>query len=54
MRLTLFRRFHLALSPYAQTLSELRLKYERKIPLIREIMKDGRTIYGKELKDLVS
>jgi predicted nucleotidyltransferase len=53
LRKTLYQRFRLALSPYAQTLSELRLKHARKIPLIQEILKDGITIYGKEIKDLV-
>lgn len=49
LRLQLFRRFHLSLSPYVQTVSEFRRKHERKLPLVQEILKDGRTIYGKDL-----
>lgn len=54
LRALLFKRFNVGLSPYVQTLSELRRKHERRLPLIREILKDGRTIYGKDLKDLLS
>lgn len=49
----LFRRFHLPLSPYVQTLAELRQKHERKLPLIGEILKDGRAIYGRDVKELL-
>ncbi|MBI5595428.1 MAG: nucleotidyltransferase domain-containing protein [Elusimicrobia bacterium] len=49
----LFRRFHVPLSPYVKTLPELRQNHHRKLPLIREILKDGRTIYGKEVKELL-
>ena len=50
----LFRRFHVPLSPYVQTLPELRRKHHRKLPLIGEILKDGRTIYGKDVKELLA
>jgi len=50
----LFRRFHVPLSPYVQTLPELRQKHHRKLPLIGEILKDGRTIYGKDVKELLA
>ena len=50
----LFRRFHVPLSPYVQTLSELRQKHHRKLPLLEEILKDGRTIYGKDVKELLA
>lgn len=54
LRTLLFKRFNVPLSPYIQTLSELRRSYRRKLPLIREILKDGRTIYGKDIKELLS
>lgn len=50
---SLFRRFHVPLSPYVQTLSELREKHRRKLPLVGEILKDGRTIYGMDLKEML-
>ncbi len=50
----LFRRFHVPLSPYIQTLPELRRKHHRKLPLIGEILKEGRTIYGKDVKELLA
>ncbi len=53
LRLLLFKRFHLSLSPYVQTVSELRRKHERKLPLIQEILKDGRTICGQDIKELL-
>lgn len=49
----LFRRFHVPLSPYVQTIAELRQKHDRKLPLIGEILKDGRTIYGRDVKELL-
>ncbi len=54
LRALLFKRFNVPLSSYIQTLSELRNKHRRKLPLIREILKDGRTIYGKDIKELLS
>lgn len=54
LRALLFKRFSVPLSPYIQTLSELRRKSRRKLPLIREILKDGRTIYGKDIKEILS
>ena len=54
LRLELWRSFHLALSPYAETVADLRLKHKRKLPLILEILKDGRVIHGKEIKELLS
>lgn len=54
LRTLLFRRFSVPLSPYVQTLSELRQKYHRKLPLIIEILKDGRTVYGKDIKELIA
>ncbi|MDD5657419.1 MAG: nucleotidyltransferase domain-containing protein [Elusimicrobia bacterium] len=54
LRDLLFKRFSIPLSPYIQTLSELRRKHRRKLPLIQEIFKDGRTIYGREIKELLS
>ena len=54
LRAMLFKRFSVPLSPYIQTLPELRRKHERKLPLIREILKDGQTIYGKAIRELLS
>lgn len=54
LRELLFRRFSIPLAPYIQTLAELRQKHDRGLPLIREILKDGRTIYGKDLKELLA
>ena len=54
LRELLFKRFSAPLSPYIQTLSELRHKHHQKLPLIREILKEGRTIFGKDLKELLS
>lgn len=53
LRSLLFQRFSVPLSPYVQTLSELRWKHEQKLPLVREILKDGRTVYGKEIRELL-
>ncbi len=53
LRQLLFRRFNVPLAPYVQTLSELRRKHARGLPLIAEILKDGRTIYGKGLEQLL-
>ena len=54
LRASLFRRFNLPLSPYIQTVPELRQKYRRKLPLVREILKDGRTIYGNDIREVVA
>jgi predicted nucleotidyltransferase len=53
LRALLFKRFSVPLSPYIQSLSELRRKYDRKLPLIRGILKDGLTIYGKDIEELL-
>lgn len=53
LRSLLSRRFSVPLSPYVQALSELRHKHDTKLPLIGEILKDGRTIYGKDLKEML-
>lgn len=54
LRAALFERFSTPLSPYVQSLSELRHKHDQDLPLIREILKEGRTVYGKEIQELVS
>lgn len=54
LRPLLSRRFGVSLSPYVQTLQEIRRKYDRKLPLILGILKDGRRLYGKDLKELLS
>ncbi|MFA6316502.1 MAG: nucleotidyltransferase domain-containing protein [Elusimicrobiota bacterium] len=54
LRDLLFRRFSVPLSPYIQTLPELRRKHHQKLPLVREILKDGLTIFGKDIKELLA
>ena len=54
LRTFLFKRFSMPLSPYVQTLSELRDKHHRGLPLIREILQDGRTIFGQDIKELLA
>lgn len=54
LRGILFERFSVPLSPYIQTLAELRRKHHARLPLIQEILKEGRTIYGKDLGELLA
>lgn len=54
LRELLFKRFSVPLSPYILTLAELRHKHQQELPLIREILKEGRTIHGKDIKELLS
>lgn len=54
LRTLLFKRFSMPLSPYVQTLSELQDKHRRELPLIREILKDGRIIFGQDIKELLA
>ncbi|MEK6544722.1 MAG: nucleotidyltransferase domain-containing protein [Elusimicrobiota bacterium] len=54
LRDLLFKRFSIPLSPYIQTLFELKRKRRKKVPLIHEIFKDGRTIYGKDIRELLA
>lgn len=54
LRELLFKRFSVPLSPYIQTVPDLRRKFQQGLPLIREILKDGRTIYGQEIKELLA
>lgn len=53
LRELLFKRFSVPLSPYIQSLPDLRRKYHQKLPLIHEILKDGQAIYGKDIKELL-
>jgi predicted nucleotidyltransferase len=53
LRSLLFKRFSVPLAPYIQTLSELRRKFDQKLPLTREILKDGLSIYGQDIKELL-
>lgn len=53
LRDTLFRRFHLPLSAHVQTVAELREKGRRGLPLIAEIQKDGRTLMGRAIQELL-
>lgn len=54
LRTLLFKRFSMPLSPYIQTLLDLRKKHHRELPLIREILKDGRLIFGQDIKELLA
>jgi predicted nucleotidyltransferase len=54
LRTLLFKRFNVPLSPYIQTLPELRHKHRSDLPLIREILKDGVTICGEDVKELLA
>lgn len=54
LREQLSRRFNLPLFPYVQTLLELKVKQRRKLPLIGRILAEGRAIYGKDVKELLS
>ncbi len=50
----LSRQFNIPLSPYVQTLAELREKHHRKLPVVENILKQGRCLFGKPLKELIS
>ena len=54
LRILLFKQFSVPLAAHIQTLPELRSNRCRKLPLVRAILKDGRTVYGKDLKELLS
>jgi predicted nucleotidyltransferase len=54
LRDLLFKRFSLPLSPHVQTLAELRRKRREDLPLVREMLKDGKTLHGKDLKELLA
>ena len=54
LRQLLAQKFSISLSPYLQTLAELKHKHAEKLPLISEILKEGQRLYGKELKELLS
>lgn len=53
LRDVLFERFNVPLSPYIQTLAELRRKHRERLPLIQSIVKEGHTIHGKKLEELL-
>ncbi|MBI4056017.1 MAG: nucleotidyltransferase domain-containing protein [Elusimicrobia bacterium] len=54
LREKLSRRFGIPLSPYVQSIGDLREKYNRKLPLILRILKEGKLVYGKDLKELLA
>lgn len=53
LRGALARQFTIPFSPYVQTLAEIREKYRRKLPIVENILKQGRRLYGKDLKELL-
>jgi len=50
----LARQFGIPFSPYVLTLAEIREKHHRKLPVIENILKQGRCLFGKPLKELLS
>ncbi|MCX5785149.1 MAG: hypothetical protein NTX59_05635 [Elusimicrobia bacterium] len=50
LQTTVYRKFNIQLSPYIQTLAGIKAKLRQKSPLIARILKNGRRIYGKDLK----
>jgi len=53
LRAQIYKKFSIPLSPYIQPLAELRAKHKKKLPLILRILEEGRSIYGKDLKELL-
>ncbi|MBI4677512.1 MAG: nucleotidyltransferase domain-containing protein [Elusimicrobia bacterium] len=54
LRRVLARRFSIPFSPYVQTLEEFRRKHRNGLPLIKSILDEGRSLHGKEPKELIS
>jgi predicted nucleotidyltransferase len=54
LRSLLAREFNIPFSPYVQTLAEIREKHRKKLPVVENIIKQGRCLYGKDLKELLS
>ena len=53
LRTLVYRKFGIPLSPYIQPLAGIKAKYRQKLPLIIRILKEGQSMYGKELKELL-
>ena len=53
LRMLVYKKFSIPLSPYIQPLAEIRAKLKKKLPLILRILKEGQSIYGKDLKELL-
>ncbi len=53
LRTLVYKKFSIPLSPYIQSLAEIKTKHEKKLPLILRILKEGQTLYGKDLKELL-
>ena len=53
LRTLVYKKFSIPLSPYIQPLAEIRAKLKKKLPLILRILKEGQSIYGKDLKELL-
>ena len=53
LRTLVYRKFSIPLSPYIQALAGIKAKHKKKLPLILRILEEGRTIYGKDLKELL-
>lgn len=53
LRILIYKKFSIPLSPYIQPLVDLKAKYKNKLPLILRILKEGQCLYGKDLKELL-
>ncbi len=42
-----------AISPYIQSLKDFKLKYKRKLPLVRNILKSHKLLFGRPLEELL-
>lgn len=54
LRRLVYAKFSIPLSPYLKSLAELRAKNEAKLPLVLRIAREGRLIYGRDVKDLLA
>ncbi len=51
---SLYRRFSIGLSPYPNTLADFKRKHAEKLAVIKNILKEGKCIYGKKPEELIS
>ena len=54
LRKLLAQRFNIPFSPYAQTVAGMREKHHKKLPLVERMLKEGQTLYGPSLQELLS
>lgn len=53
LRTLIYTKFSIPLSPYIQSLTEIKAKYKIKLPVVLRILAEGQCIYGKDLKELL-